>query len=243
MAVKSGLGSNFYLDGYDLSGDVTALNEISSPRSLLEVPGIDKSSMTRLLGNTTGVIDMSTWFNDAAGQSLPVLAALPRTDIHMMYTQSTTRGDQAAGLVAKQIDLGWTRATDGSLVGHCRGESNATPLEWGELLTAGKDTHGSAASASSVDYGASTPAGASGYLQVFSLASGSVTLTIEDSSDDSSFSSLKAFTATSGRTKERVTVSGTVDRYARITSSGSFSAAVFAVLIHRGDAAEVEALT
>lgn len=89
--------------------------------------------------------------------------------------------------------------------------------------TADWDTEG----ADSVDSGASSSAGGSGYLQVtaFSGFSGFVA-TIQDSADDITYASLVAFSnVTSAPTAERVTVSGTVDRYlsidGNVTGTGS----------------------
>lgn len=71
--------------------------------------------------------------------------------------------------------------------------------------------------------------GAQGYLQVTAFSGTSVTVTIQHSADNSSWSTLIAFTAvTAAPNFQRVAVSGTVSRYLRAISTGTFSAASFA---------------
>ncbi|NIV28256.1 MAG: hypothetical protein GWN58_01720 [Anaerolineae bacterium] len=48
---------------------------------------------------------------------------------------------------------------------------------------------------------------------------------------------------TSAPAAERVTVAGTVDRYLRVTSSGTFTSADFAVMVRRGESVDDEAYT
>ena len=50
MAKSSGLGDNFYVGGYDLSGDTQSLGRIGGGAELLETTGIDKSGIERLGG-------------------------------------------------------------------------------------------------------------------------------------------------------------------------------------------------
>ena len=91
--------------------------------------------------------------------------------------------------------------------------------------TADWDTEG----ADSVDSGASSADGGVGYLHVtaFSGFTGFIG-TFQDSTDDITYATLVACTnVTSGPTAERVTVSGTVDRYlsfdGNVTGSGSIT--------------------
>lgn len=70
-------------------------------------------------------------------------------------------------------------------------------------------------------------------LQVFSLGSGTVDVKIEDSANDSTWADLVSFTSASGSTSERVTISGTIRRYVRVTTSGTFTDAKIACAIVR----------
>lgn len=242
MVKSAGLAQNFYVHGADLSGDVGSIDNAGSPRNTLEVTGLDKSAVERIMLYGNGEMTWNNWFNDASGQSHPILAALPTTDIVVVWALGLAIGDAAAFMVAKQVNYDPTGGDDGSLSSTAQALCNGSPLEWGTMLTAGLITHSTATNATSEDNGASTASGLAGVLEVKSIAGGTITLTIEDSTNNSSFSTLKAFTnVSSAPTAERVTVSGTVNRYLRIASSGSFSATVFAVATRRGTAQDDEA--
>jgi hypothetical protein len=245
MAKKTGLGNQLYVGGYDLSGDVGAITALASPRPTLEVTSINKSAVERLMRRGDGVVEFNTWFDDAANAEHDALKGLPTADAHVMYAHGTTLGDVAAGLVAKQLNYDWTRNQDGSLQGTVRCEANASVLEWGKTLTAGVDTHAGATNGTSVDDGASSSNGIAGYLQLLAFTGTDITVSIEESSDDGAadpWTTKLTFTQqTAARKAERKTASGTVERYLRVSSSGTFTSADIAVMYRRGDANDDEA--
>ena len=237
MAKQSGLGNNFYVGGYDLSGDTASLNIAASARSTFEVTGVNQSAMDRVLGLSTGVISFESHFNDAALQEHVALSALPTTDRVAIYSVGETLNDTAAGLVCKQLNYDWTRGNDGSLSLACELQGSAgSPIEWGNILTTGVQTVSSAASTTSIDQSASSSQGARAYIMNFTLSSGSPTVKIEDSPNDSSWSDLITFSTSSAASAERKTVTGTVNRYVRCTLTGTFSNLAFAVILVRGTA-------
>ena len=130
MAKQSGLGDNFYLGGYDLSGDVSALTAIRMPSALLDITAINKSAMERIYGLADGELSFTSWFNDAAAQEHVALKGLPRTDVQALYFRGTTLGNPVAALLAKQVNYDATRGADGSLsfAVQCLGQGQ--PLEW-----------------------------------------------------------------------------------------------------------------
>jgi len=237
MAKQSGLGNNFYVGGYDLSGDTASLNIAASARSTFEVTGVNQSAMDRVLGLSTGVISFESHFNDAALQEHVALSALPTTDRVAIYSVGETLNDTAAGLVCKQLNYDWTRGNDGSLSLACELQGSAgSPIEWGNILTTGVQTVSSAASTTSIDQSASSSQGARAYIMNFTLSSGSPTVKIEDSPNDSSWSDLITFSTSSAASAERKTVTGTINRYVRCTLTGTFSNLAFAVVLVRGTA-------
>lgn len=240
MAKKTGLAQNFYVGGRDLSGDVGSIQSVGGVRSTLEVTGIDKSGVERLLAHGDGQMTFQTFFNDATGQAHDSLSPLTTADVIVLWALGLTIGDIAAFLVAKQINYDFNRPMDGSLeqVTEVQGDGNA--LEWATMLTAGMITHSSATNGASENNGGSSASGLAGVLQVKSIASGTITLTIEDSPNNSTWSTLKAFASVSSApTAERVTVSGTVDQYLRIASTGTFGGScVFAVATRRGESTD-----
>lgn len=238
MAKTTGMGAAFYIDGYDLSGDIGSLSRISSTRGVTEVPGIDVSAQERLHVHKDGGLEYSAWFNPTTGQSHPVLSVIPSTDRHAMYLHRATLGAPAAACVAKQTDFSPNRPADGSFTLGVTVESNAYGLEWGDMLTAGKQTDTAAGNGTGVDLLASTAFGLQAYLQVFSFTGTSVTVTIQESSDNGVGDAWAAvtggaFTAATARGTQRIqTARGqTVERYLRVATTGTFTSAVFAVMV------------
>jgi hypothetical protein len=235
MSKTSGLGDNLYVDGYDLSGDIGSLSAISGPRGTLEVTGINKSAMERIYSTKDGAIGFTAYFNPADDQAHPVLSSLPTADAHVMYCRGTSQGNDAAVMVAKQINYDGTRGDDGAFTFAVSTQANSHGIEWGTQLTAGIQTDTEATDSDSIDNGTGTSSGLQAYLQVFDVQDDTLTVTIEDSTDDSTYSSLGAFTAVGDgdRGFERIEVAGTVGQYLRVSTTGSFTSASFAVVVVR----------
>jgi len=245
MPKKSGLAQQFYIHGYDLSGDVGAINNCSSPRGTHEITGIDKSAIERVNGLADGSIEFNTWFNDAANQAHAALKDLPTGDRIILYAMGSAQGDVAAGLVAKQVNYDWQRPQDGSLQGTVQGQGSlGVGLEWMNLFTAGKRTDTSSGVTASKDDAAGTSNGLAAILQVFALLTASVTISLEDSPDNAVWTTRLTFTAVApagAPTAERKTVAGTVDRYLRVNLTGTFTSVTWALAYRRGTAQDDKA--
>lgn len=244
MSKQSGLGDNLYVGGYDLSGDIGSLSRIGGTLQTLAVTGIDKSAYERIGGQRDGALEFSAWFNPASTKAHPVLKALPRTDVTLLYARGTTLGKPAACMVGKQITYDGDRADNGAFSFKVQALANGYGVEWGRLLTAGKRTDTTATNGASIDTAASLAFGAQAYLQVFSVTGTSVTVTIEDSADNSNWTPVTGLAfaaATSGaspQTQRLATANtATIRRYIRAVSSGTFSNAVFAVAIVKNELA------
>lgn len=247
MTKQSGLGDAFWIDGYDLSGDVGSLNTVRGGVTPLEVTGIDKSAMERIPGQRDSELAWSTWFNPATGAQHDVLSTLPLTRRIGTYCRGTSIGSWAASLMGKQLNYDPTRGDDGSLtiaIQMLGGEG--VTLEWGQLLTAGKRTDTGATDGASLDGAASSAFGASAYLQVFSFSGADATIKLQDSANNSAWSDISGggFTAvTTGPQPQRIALAAgaTVRRYTRVitTTSGGFSSLVFGVSLVRNLAAVV----
>ena len=240
MAKQAGLAQEFYAGGYDLSGDVGAIQECSCPRVVLEVTAINKSARERVNGLADGKIVFSPWFNDAANQEHAALKGLPTADVLVMYVDAPTVGQPAACLVAKQMSYDWRRGNDGSLAGtvEARGQGNA--LDWLDMLTAGIRTDTAATNGSSKDDAAATTYGIVAHLQAFAFTGTSVTVAIQESSLDGGAdpwaTKLSFIAVSASRQAERKTATGTVERYLRVVTTGTFTSAAFAVAYRRGTA-------
>ena len=244
MAKSDPLQQYFWLHGYDLRQDIGVLSSMASRRAYREAPVIADAGMSRLPGLADGEMSFEVYFDDAAEKGLKALEGAPTTDVIALWIKGGAIGDTAWGLVSKQVSLGWTRGQDGSLTGtvQCIGAAGAA-MEDMVSLSAGVTTAASAGSKASTDDGASSSAGAAAILELVDTDSGTPTVIIEDSPNDSSWSTLISFTAVAAGnepTAERKTVSGTVNRYLRITTTGTFSNADFAIAYRRGTAQDVE---
>jgi len=240
MAKKSGLGQQIFVHGYDLSGDVAAIDNAGSPREVLDTTALNASAHERVLGLSDGNLGVSTWFNDATEQEHAAYKGLPTTDRIVTWAFGATRGDVAACLVGKQLNYDASRGADGSLSFTVDTQADGISLDWCNTLTTGKETHSSAGNSTSRDDGAATSAGMVAYLEITDIDSGTPTVTIQQSSDNGSsdaFATVLSFTAVAAAaapTAERVTVSGAVERYLRITTTGTFSNLDFCVSTRRG---------
>ena len=240
MAKKSGLGQQIFVHGYDLSGDIATIDNAGSPRNLLDITAINAPANERLVGLSDGNISVSSWFNDSTEQEHDALSGLVTTDRIVTWAFGATRGDVAACLVAKQLNYDGSRGPDGSLSFTIDTQADGISLDWCNTLTTGKETHSSAGSSTSRDDGAGTTAGMVAYLEITDCDSGTPTVTIQESSDNGSSDawvnvlSFSAVGYASAPTAERVTSSGTVERYLRITTTGTFSNLDFCVSTRRG---------
>lgn len=237
MPKLSGLGFVIAVNGYNLGGDVGAINSIASPRGVVDATGVNSSALERLLTHCDGTIDFSSHFNDASGQehdALKTVSGAATSNISLL--QGSTAGNLAAMLVALRTDYAPSRGQDGSLTISVQAQGNRTaaPLEWAEQLTAGFVTHASAASSASTDDTAGTSNGIAAMIQATSIGSGTATPLIEHSTNDSTWATLVTFTNITARTSERATATSTVNRYLRFTTTGVFTNLVASVIYRRG---------
>ena len=253
MAKGTGLGQSLYIGGYDLSGDVGSIDEASCPVNALNVTPINKSGVERILGRRDGQLSFTSFFNAATDAEHDALKGLPTADVLALWLFGSTRGDVCAALSAKQVDYNMNEGADGSLTFKVQllGAIGSF-LEYGEVLVA-KSTHSSATDETGIDFGSQTTVGAVGFLQHFGAAdpipTGTIEYDIEDSSDssngiDGSWANLLAFSNVAtpwAEIAERVAVDGTVERWVRASTNGTFTNADFAMGLRRRAANEVDA--
>lgn len=243
MAKRSGLGSLLLVDGYNLSGDIGAIDEIGGGNEPLDITGINKSAHERIGGLRDGRLATTAFFNPATNASHDRFNNLPTTDVIATYCSAQSIGSSACSTVAKQINYDGTRGDDGSFTFKVDAQSNGYGVEWGELLTAGIATFGGAASGSSLDYGAAvgtTNFGLQAWLHCFAFTGTSATVTIQSSTDDGggdAFAGVTgaAFTAMTAVGAQRIETGRTaaVERYLRVNVAGTFSLFWFTVQVTR----------
>ena len=237
MAKKAGLGQSLFQGNFDISGDTSTISSWSTPVGMLDVTGIDKSAFERIQGVSGAEISYNVFFNDSAGAA-HLASRVPSTATNLTWALGSSVGDAAGMVAAITSSYDPTRAADGMLTFDIEAVGNATYPVWGVMLTSGSDTHTEATNGTTVDQGAQTTAGAEAILHVTSFTGSNFTATVQDSSNGSSWGTLKAFTQVTGVGNERVTVSGTVERYVRVISAGTFNPVTFAVSFRRGEATD-----
>lgn len=242
MAKETGLGDYFFLDGYDLSGDIGAITNLHGGFSPIEVTGINKSAYERLGGQLSGEAEWSGFINTAAGQEHVALSPLPLTDRIGSYYHQAIIGYPAASIQFVQGNYDPTRTDKGELTTKLMGQSDAWPLEWGEQLTAGKTNITTAGNQNGFDYGTAigtaglTTFGLQAYMHVFAITGTSATVNIQHSNDNAvgdAYATVASFTAaTTGPSVQRIQTSGvtSVKRWLRVNVTGTFSSFTFAVM-------------
>lgn len=254
MPKTAGMGDNLYIDGYNLSGDIMALNKITGGPNPIDVTAIDKSAFERIGGQRDGSIDATTFFNPgpAANAAHLILKTLPTTDRLISYCRGTVLGNPGACMIGKQVNYDPKRAQSGDLTFSVNALANAFGLEWGKQLTAGQRTDTTATNGAGVDMGVGSGPGYTGpalfglqaYLHVFAFTGTSVIVKLQESADNGGTDPYVdtvggAFTAATGITSQRIATAGnqTVKEWLRVVTTGTFSNAVFAVTVSRNDVA------
>ena len=245
MAKQGGLGSRLLVGGYDLSGDINAIDSIHGGKNLLDGTDITQSAHARIHGLRDGSMGFTAFMDTANAH--PVLSALPRTDTHMAALLPTLAiGGAAACLVAKQVNYDPNRGADGALMLKVDGQGSGFGLEWAVTLTAGLRTDTSATNGASLDNAASTAFGAQAYMQCTAFSGTDVTIKIQDSADNSSFADVTGLTftqVTAAPASQRLATSNsaTIRRYLRAVTvtTGGVTSVTFAVAINRNPVAGV----
>lgn len=80
---QAGLGDNFYVGGYDLSGDVASVDTISGASDVLDVTSIKQSAYERRLGQRAGQLSFTSYFENNVGVSSP---GVPATTVPYVST-------------------------------------------------------------------------------------------------------------------------------------------------------------
>lgn len=234
MAKTSGLGVRIYANGHDLNTDVNALSGIGQTQTLLDVTPLAKSAMERIVGLRDAVVTVNGYFDNAADYSHDAFKSIS-ADSEVIMSLGTSRGDDACGMVADQGTYNINRAEGSAITTTVEfSTSNGKGLNWGVVLTDGpQQTDSAAANSAAVDNTSSTSAGAIGVVSVESVASGTAVIKVQHSSDDVTYADLLTFTGATGRTSESISATGTVNRYVRVASTGTFTNLVFVMQFAR----------
>lgn len=245
MTAQGGMGDALWIDGLDVSGDIGSLQNIACPLTTQNTTAINQSANARIGLLHDGLIDYTAFWSPgvAADTAHSVHKSLPTTDRAVQYCRGTSLGSPAASMIGKQIGYDGNRPQDGSFLLTVNAVANGYGLEWGNLITSGKQTDTSAGNGTSYDTGVvSTAFGWTMYLQVFAFTGTSITVKVQDSANNSVWADITSatFAAASAVGSQRVsagpTSTATVRRYLRVVSSGTFSSATYGVNFVRHEA-------
>lgn len=236
MAKRTGIGAKLWAAGVDLSTDVGEIEELAVSVEPLDVTSISSSGHERLAGLVDGTLRFRSFFDPTLAHTK--LSSLPTGQRLVTVAIGTALGDPAASLVTRQLDYAPERGEDGSLVFSVPHLADGTAPEWGRLLTAGARTDTAPTNGSAVDGGAATTTGWAATLHVTAFTGTSVTISLQDSADITSWAALTggSFSAvTAAPTSQRIAgaAGATVRRYVRVVTTGTFTSVTFVVAFSR----------
>lgn len=245
MAGKStGMGAGLLVGGYDVGGSTNSLTRIGGGNAPQDLTDITQSAFERKGGQRDGGMTIVSYFNVDTGASHDAYSGLPRTDVAAMYLHTAAIGGPSANVLAKQIGYDGSRAQDGGYLLTVDAQANGYGLQWAFQATAGLRTDSAATAAAAVtalDQGSVSP-GAFGlvmWVQLKAFTGTSVTIKLQESSDNSADAYADVAGATTGalttapQAVRIATGAINVERYLKVVTTGTFSNAVFAVSAYR----------
>lgn len=235
-----------YVDEFDLTTYMTA-STTTTQNEVAETTAYASSAKSYILGLRSGTISANgLWSGDTDGSDEELQAIIGSAALVTIREGSAAIGGRA--VLARVNETNYTITNPVADISAISCEFECTPgsvsnltfaLAQGVQLTAGASiAHGSLGALSSVDNSASSANGAAATLHVpTNTVNGNTTIKVQHSANDSSWADLISFTAvgSSAKTSEIKAVSGTVNRYLRVTAStaGSSGSITFMVAAAR----------
>jgi hypothetical protein len=234
---RLGKYTHIFIDGYALSGHLTAV----TPEAVWDE--IEASGYTHdhryLAGQQDGTITVDGYFEETAAthEALQTIAngTAKYVTIALGNNATPTVGDPACSMKAQQMNYTVTPAKDGIIAVNAVFKSMGNGIEWGTLLFNSNIT--ADGNGATVDQAAQSTAGAVAYFHLTGLSAGDVidTLAVHDSNDNFSVDNNAVVSSTlngSAIGAERVAVTGTVERYVRLSATVTGSGVSFPVAVN-----------
>ena len=184
-----------------------------------------------------------TWNWFSLGEEHNALGPLPRTDVTCMYARGTALGNPAFCIVGPQLNYDGTRDNKGSLTFQVEVDGDGFGGDWCTLLTAGLRTDTAATAGAFIDQGAPSAFGAQAYVELIDLVGTNIDIAIQHATTSGgAYSNLIDFGSMTSYPKAArgsVSNSTTVNEFIKITTTGTFSYATFAVAMNRNQIAGV----
>jgi len=214
MGFGHGSKAKVYANGYDLTPYLTSFGA-SGSADTSEVTVLGNGSKAYLAGLKDATFSGEGFYAAGVNEVDPVLRAALGTDnvVWAYMPQGDTFSAPGYGFTSVETSYEVSSPVDGvtDISVEAQSSSGLEPVqvlhEWKAESAAGQGGN--------IVASAATSSGAVGYLV---LAAGtSVVVKIEHSTDGTTFSTLLTFTTATGPTAERKEVTGTVNRYVRVT--------------------------
>jgi hypothetical protein len=236
MAFSHGSNAAIHVNGYDLTAYFSSF-ESQGSTDIAETTVFQQTAKTYIVGLSDGQLSGEGFFDPTAGATGDVLdrALSNRSENVTCYWPNTdTLGNTGVGLSGQETAYN---------VKSDVGDANKVTAEFQsnvgrEGITSHRALASSTASgtATVVDNTVGSPGHPVGYLQVTSCTGGTVTVKIQHSADNSSYSDLLTFTnitTVNAPFAERIEASGTVHRYTRAVTTHNGGTATFGVSLGR----------
>ncbi len=236
MALRAGRNVSIFINGTDLTGDLNSIN----PTSMQDLPdatvfgNIGHTSFPGL-SNDEGTIE--GLYNSTGATVFQAMIQL-NPSYGMMIPFGTTLGDPVYS-VEEAMYKGFnikSVVTDINRISFSF-DTDYHPFEKGVMLTTGKQTVTATGQGTQVDNTTSTDLGGAGYLQVFSVSTGTLAVTVQTSSTgawgaETITTCTFAVVSTGNTSAQRVAFTAGTYRYARAAYVCS-STSVFALAFTR----------
>jgi hypothetical protein len=243
-----GKNTAVYVDEFDLTSYFTDVS-ITQENEVAETTAFGDTNKSYLLGLRAGTLSMSgMWSADTDGSDEELQALLGNATTPLLTVREGAAAIGGSAVIAQANETSYAISSPVADVHTVSADFECTPnqvsnltfaLAGGVQLTAGASiAHGSLGALSSVDNAASSANGGAATLHIpTNTVNGNTTIKVQHSANDSSWADLLSFTVVGASTKtsEIKAVSGTVNRYLRVSAStaGSSGSITFMVAFAR----------
>lgn len=238
MGKQGGLGANFYVAGFDLSGDTNDIKNITGGPKLWDVTDVTQFAHARLGLQRNGDVAWTSFFDPAPGQEHAWASSLPLTDqLCTAFMPPLLPGSPAAGCQSLLVGYETKRSASGELTVDFSVQSDGFGVEWGKALTGGKRTDSAATVGPFFDNGAAFTFGGQAYFQVFAFSGTSAVIDIQSATTSGgsyATTGLTSSSITAAPFAQRVQVPNntTINEFLKVVTTGTFTNLVFAVMVN-----------
>ena len=233
-----GKNVNVFINEYDFS---TYFNDVSATSTVetSEVSAFGSSAKEYIVGLLDGTVSLSGMFDGTAtGTDVVFSAVLGSTTKQNVIVAPSGHSNGATAIVLEADDTSYEVSGAVADVVQTSAEFQSSDgVEHGKILSSGSAITATG-SGTSVDNAASSANGGVGFVSVpTNTRNGNITVKVQQSADNSTFTDLITFTVVTStqKTFQRVEVTGTVARYLRVnyTVAGSTGSATPVVAFAR----------